>query len=357
MSDAPRQTIRLDGKVALVTGGNRGLGREMALGFARAGADIVSASRHEDACAEFAAALRDELGVRAIGVGVHVGRWDTLDGFVERVYGEMGSVDVLVNNAGMSPLYDWLDSVSEELFDKVLAVNLKGPFPGSRRSSARAWWPVMAARSSTSRSVGAMRPAPDDLPYAAAKAGPRRARPPDSRRRTGRRCAVQHGHGRARSSRTSPRRGTWRRSPSPGEGVTRWGGAASRNEIVGRGGLPGGRRGPATRRARSSLLTEANPDRFTRTGTPASTTQTCLTSRRRSADTPATSQTCPSSGGRRGRVSSRLPRGLDCQSSGCGRGPDAGVLNAVPPVRPRELGEDLTGVLPDLRHPVVVGPS
>ena len=170
MSDAVRPTIRLDGKVALVTGGNRGLGREMALGFARAGADVVVASRHEDACAEFAAALRDELGIRALGLGVHVGRWETLDGFVERVYGEMGSVDVLVNNAGMSPLYDSVDSVSEELFDKVLAVNLKGPFRLSALIGTR-----MAAGEGGSiiniSSVGAVHPRPNILPYAAAKAG------------------------------------------------------------------------------------------------------------------------------------------------------------------------------------------
>jgi NAD(P)-dependent dehydrogenase (short-subunit alcohol dehydrogenase family) len=165
-----RPAIRLDGKVALVTGGNRGLGREMALGFARAGADIVVASRHEDACAEFAAALRDELGVRALGVGMHVGRWDTLDVVVERVYGEMGSVDVLVNNAGMSPLYDSVDSVSEELFDKVLAVNLKGPFRLSALIGTR-----MAAGNGGSiiniSSAGAVHPRPSILPYAAAKAG------------------------------------------------------------------------------------------------------------------------------------------------------------------------------------------
>jgi NAD(P)-dependent dehydrogenase (short-subunit alcohol dehydrogenase family) len=132
MSDSVRgttaPTIRLDGKVVLVTGGNRGLGREMALGFAGAGADVVVASRHEDACAEFASRLRSEFGVRALGFGVHVGRWETLEPFVERIYDELGSVDVLVNNAGMSPLYDSVDALSEELFDKVLAVNLKGPF-------------------------------------------------------------------------------------------------------------------------------------------------------------------------------------------------------------------------------------
>jgi NAD(P)-dependent dehydrogenase (short-subunit alcohol dehydrogenase family) len=174
MSDSVRgttaPTIRLDGKVVLVTGGNRGLGREMALGFAGAGADVVVASRHEDACAEFASRLRSEFGVRALGFGVHVGRWETLEPFVERIYDELGSVDVLVNNAGMSPLYDSVDALSEELFDKVLAVNLKGPFRLSALVGTR-----MAAGSGGSiiniSSAGAVHPRPHILPYAAAKAG------------------------------------------------------------------------------------------------------------------------------------------------------------------------------------------
>ena len=82
----------------------------------------------------------------------------------------MGSVDVLVNNAGMSPLYDSVDSVSEELFDKVLAVNLKGPFRLSALVGTR-----MAAGAGGSiiniSSVGAVHPRPNILPYAAAKAG------------------------------------------------------------------------------------------------------------------------------------------------------------------------------------------
>jgi NAD(P)-dependent dehydrogenase (short-subunit alcohol dehydrogenase family) len=173
MSDAPdirRPEIRLDGKVAVITGGNRGLGREMALGFARAGADLVVASRHEEACAEFATELHGRFGCRALGAGVHVGRWETLDPFVERVFTEMGRVDVLVNNAGMSPLYDSVEAVTEELFDKVIAVNLKGPFRLSALVGTR-----MASASSGSiiniSSAGAVHPRPQILPYAAAKAG------------------------------------------------------------------------------------------------------------------------------------------------------------------------------------------
>src|SRR5262245_34165139 len=93
----------LTGRVALITGGSRGLGRQMALAFADHGADVVIASRKQDACDAVAKEVRDR-GRRALAVATHVGRWDDLDRLVDTTYGEFGKVDVLVNNAGMSPL-------------------------------------------------------------------------------------------------------------------------------------------------------------------------------------------------------------------------------------------------------------
>jgi NAD(P)-dependent dehydrogenase (short-subunit alcohol dehydrogenase family) len=160
----------LSGRVALVTGGSRGLGREMVLGFAAAGADVVIASRDGAACEAFAAEVTASTGRRAVGIGAHVGRWGALDELVDRVYEEFGRLDVLVNNAGMSPLYDDVVNVSEELFDKVLGVNLKGPFRLTALVGTR-----MAAGHGGSiiniSSMGAVRPRPAILPYAAAKAG------------------------------------------------------------------------------------------------------------------------------------------------------------------------------------------
>lgn len=160
----------LTGKVALVTGGSRGLGREMVAGFARAGADVVIASRDLDACTAYAKEITAATGRRALAYGVHVGHWDELDGLAEVAYAEFGRVDVLVNNAGMSPLYDTVDSVSEALFDKVIAVNLKGPFRLAALIGTR-----MAAGAGGAiiniSSTAAARPRPDVLPYAAAKAG------------------------------------------------------------------------------------------------------------------------------------------------------------------------------------------
>jgi NAD(P)-dependent dehydrogenase (short-subunit alcohol dehydrogenase family) len=163
-------SFALTGKVAVVTGGSRGLGRAMAVAFARHGASVVVASRKEDACIELADAITAETGHPALGIGCHVGRWHECDGLVDRVVEHFGRIDVLVNNAGMSPLYPSLPEVTEDLFDKVLAVNLRGPF---RLSSLVG--PLMAAGDGGSiinvSSTAAVQPSPTELPYATAKAG------------------------------------------------------------------------------------------------------------------------------------------------------------------------------------------
>jgi NAD(P)-dependent dehydrogenase (short-subunit alcohol dehydrogenase family) len=170
MTAEPAGGIDLKGKVALVTGGSRGLGREMVLAFAAAGADVVIASRKLPACVELADEVQAATGRRALPVACHVGRWDDVDRLVESVYAELGTVDILVNNAGMSPLYPSLTEVGEELFDKVVGVNLKGPFRltalvGERMAAGDGGTVVNVS------SVAAVRPSPNDLPYAAAKAG------------------------------------------------------------------------------------------------------------------------------------------------------------------------------------------
>jgi NAD(P)-dependent dehydrogenase (short-subunit alcohol dehydrogenase family) len=160
----------LTGKVAVVTGGSRGLGRAISLGFAQQGATVVVASRKEEACVALAGELTAATGRPALGLGCHVGRWSDCDHLVDVVYDAFGSVDVLVNNAGMSPLYPSLAEVSEELFDKVIAVNLKGAFRLSSLIGTR-----MAAGTGGSiinvSSVSAVQPAVTEIPYAAAKAG------------------------------------------------------------------------------------------------------------------------------------------------------------------------------------------
>jgi NAD(P)-dependent dehydrogenase (short-subunit alcohol dehydrogenase family) len=160
----------LTDQVVLVTGGSRGLGREMAFAAARSGADVVIASRNLESCVATAEDITASTGRTALPYQVHVGRWDQLDGLVDAVYDRFGKVDVLINNAGMSPLYESLTSVSEKLFDAVVNLNLKGPFRLSALVGERM---VAAGRGSIINvsSAGSLRPAPDMLPYAAAKAG------------------------------------------------------------------------------------------------------------------------------------------------------------------------------------------
>ena len=169
MSDIAR-LFDLTGKVALVTGGSRGLGREMVQAFARAGADVIIASRKLDACEQVAEEVRATTGRRALPVACHVGEWDQVEGLAETAYGHFGKVDILVNNAGMSPIYDHVVNVTEALYDKVLDVNLKGPFRltaivGTRMAAGDGGSIVMVS------STASQHPRADVISYAAAKAG------------------------------------------------------------------------------------------------------------------------------------------------------------------------------------------
>jgi NAD(P)-dependent dehydrogenase (short-subunit alcohol dehydrogenase family) len=117
--------FRLDGRVAIVTGGTRGIGRAIAEGFGAAGAHVVIASRKPEACAEAEAALQ-ALGIEAIGVPCHMGSTDDVANLVARTVERFGAVDVVVNNAA-NALAEPIGSFTESGFTKSVDVNVKGP--------------------------------------------------------------------------------------------------------------------------------------------------------------------------------------------------------------------------------------
>lgn len=160
----------LSGKTALITGGSRGLGLAIAHAFAGAGADIIIASRKSQACQTAAQDISARHGVRAWSFGCNVSSWEQCTDLARDAEKISGGVDVLLNNAGLSPLYPSLAEISEELYDKVFDVNTKGPFRLSALIGEK-----MAARGAGSiiniSSIESFHPSAAAVPYAAAKAG------------------------------------------------------------------------------------------------------------------------------------------------------------------------------------------
>jgi NAD(P)-dependent dehydrogenase (short-subunit alcohol dehydrogenase family) len=155
------------GKVALVTGGSRGLGYQMVRAFAERGADCIIASRTLENCEHVADEVRS-LERRALALSVHAARWDSIDTMIERAYAEFGQVDICVNNAGMSPASP-SHEVTESLFDSVVGLNFKGPFRVAsqiaHRMSEGDGGVIINVTSS-----GSLVPLPNVVPYSSAKA-------------------------------------------------------------------------------------------------------------------------------------------------------------------------------------------
>jgi NAD(P)-dependent dehydrogenase (short-subunit alcohol dehydrogenase family) len=159
--------LRLDGKITVITGASKGLGRAMALGFAEAGADVVVASRKLDACESVVKEI-EALGRHALAVACHVGHWDECEHLVDTVVAEFGRIDVLVNNAGIAPVPPSLAGVTEDLFDKTIAVDLKGPL---RLTALAAEHMPAGGTIINISSKASTHPSPFTVVYAAAKAG------------------------------------------------------------------------------------------------------------------------------------------------------------------------------------------
>ena len=117
----------LKGKIALITGGSRGIGRATALGFAQAGADIAIASRKLPDLEKVAEEIR-ELGRRALPVATHIGKMQDINNLVTRVKDEFGRIDILVNNVGTNPTMNPALEIDERAWDTIMNVNVKGLF-------------------------------------------------------------------------------------------------------------------------------------------------------------------------------------------------------------------------------------
>lgn len=163
-----RDRFHLDGKVALVTGASKGIGEAIARGLAEFGARVVISSRKQEAVDEVAEQFRSD-GLEATGIAAHMGDMDRARGIVDETVEAYGGLDIVVNNAATNPVFGPSLMTDEGVFDKIMAVNVKGPFELSKRAQ-----PVMAERGGGSiiniSSIGGISPEPMLGIYSVSKA-------------------------------------------------------------------------------------------------------------------------------------------------------------------------------------------
>ena len=160
---------KLAGKIALITGGSRGIGRGCVAGLAEAGADIAVNFRVQEEAAKETCSLVERLGRRALPVQADVSRASEVERMIKRIEQDLGTIEILVNNAGIARRYPW-DQIPEEGWDETIAVNLKSAYlltqavlPGMR---ARRWGRIINISSGAAATGGVVGPY-----YAASKAG------------------------------------------------------------------------------------------------------------------------------------------------------------------------------------------
>lgn len=122
-----QQQFSLEGKVAIITGSSKGIGKSMAKGLAEKGARVVISSRSQEACDEVVKEFT-EAGLKAIGIACHIGREEQRQNLVDKTMEAFGRIDVLINNAAINPVYGPIEDVDPSIFDKIMEVNVKAPW-------------------------------------------------------------------------------------------------------------------------------------------------------------------------------------------------------------------------------------
>jgi len=121
------QQFNLEGKVAIITGSSKGIGKAIAKGLAEKGAQVVISSRSQDACDEVVKEFTEQ-GLKAVGIACHIGKEDQRKTLVDQTISMLGRIDILVNNASINPVFGPIEDVDPAIFDKIMDVNVKAPW-------------------------------------------------------------------------------------------------------------------------------------------------------------------------------------------------------------------------------------
>jgi dehydrogenase/reductase SDR family protein 4 len=148
--------FQLDGKVALVTGASKGIGEAMARGLAEFGAKVVVSSRKQEVVDAVAESFKSD-GLEATGIAANVGSIDEIHALVDKTVETYGGLDIVINNAAANPVFGPIQNTDERAFDKIIDVNLKGPFELCKKA-----YPVLKQRGGGSiiniSSIGGLKP-------------------------------------------------------------------------------------------------------------------------------------------------------------------------------------------------------
>ena len=122
-----KDKFKLDGKIAIITGSSKGIGKAIAQAFAESGAKVVISSRDQEACEKVVSEFND-LGLNAIAIACHVGDSASRQKLIDKTLEVYGGIDILVNNAATNPIFGPIEDASEEAFDKIMNINVKAPW-------------------------------------------------------------------------------------------------------------------------------------------------------------------------------------------------------------------------------------